>query len=76
MPGLVAHLFLLILKEINNTIKEIETYKKKDLASLKENIFVNKKLASIVEYNLNRTIENLLAEKIKVENLKDEYDKL
>lgn len=63
-------------KEIDKTIKEIETFKKKDLASLKENIFVNKKLASLAEHNLNQTINSFASEKQKVEKLKKEYDKL
>lgn len=65
-----------ITTEINKTIKEIETFKKKDLASLKENIFVNKKLASLAEHNLNQTINSFASEKLKVEKLKKEYDKL
>ena len=65
-----------ITKEIDKTIKEIETFKKKDLASLKENIFVNKKLASLAEHNLNQTINSFASEKLKVEKLKKEYDKL
>jgi MoxR-like ATPase len=63
-------------KEIDKTIREIETFKKKDLASLKENIFVNKKLASLAEHNLNQTINSFASEKLKVEKLKKEYDKL
>ena len=65
-----------IIKEIDKTIKEIETFKKKDLASLKENIFVNKKLASLAEHNLNQTIYSFASEKLKVEKLKKEYDAL
>jgi len=63
-------------KEIDKTIKEIEIFKKKDLASLKENIFVNKKLASLAEHNLNQTINSFASEKLKVEKLKKEYDAL
>jgi MoxR-like ATPase len=65
-----------ITKEIDKTIKEIETFKKKDLATLKENIFVNKKLASLAEHNLNQTINSFASEKLKVEKLKKEYDAL
>jgi MoxR-like ATPase len=65
-----------LTKEIDKTIKEIETFKKKDLSSLKENIFVNKKLASLAEYNLNQTINSFASEKLKVEKLKKEYDAL
>jgi len=65
-----------LTKEIDKTIKAIETFKKKDLASLKENIFVNKKLASLAEHNLNQTINSFATEKIKVEKLKKEYDAL
>ena len=50
------------------TIREIETFKKKDLASLKENIFVNKKLASLAEHNLNQTINSFASEKLKLKN--------
>jgi len=60
-----------LTKEIDKTITEIETFKKKDLASLKENIFVNKKLASLAEHNLNQTINSFVSEK-----LKKEYDAL
>lgn len=67
---------LIISKEIDKTITEIETFKKKDLASLKENIFVNKKLASLAEHNLNQTINSFADEKLKVEKLKKEYDAL
>lgn len=67
---------LIISKEIDKTIKEIETFKKKDLALLKENIFVNKKLASLAEHNLNQTINSFASEKLKVEKLKKEYDKI
>lgn len=67
---------LKINKEIDKTIKEIETFKKKDLAKLKENIFVNKKLASLAEHNLNQTINSFASEKLKVEKLKKEYDAL
>lgn len=65
-----------LTREIDKTIKEIETFKKKDLASLKENIFVNKKLASLAEHNLNQTINSFASEKLKVEKLKKEYDAL
>jgi len=65
-----------VINEINKTIKEIETFKKKDLASLKENIFVNKKLALLAEHNLNQTINSFASEKLKVEKLKKEYDAL
>lgn len=65
-----------LTKELNKTIKEIETFKKKDLSSLKENIFVNKKLASLAEHNLNQTINSFASEKLKVEKLKKEYDAL
>lgn len=67
---------LTLTKEIDKTIKAIETFKKKDLASLKENIFVNKKLASLAEHNLNQTINSFASEKLKVEKLKKEYDAL
>ena len=67
---------LSITKEIDKTIKEIEIFKKKDLASLRENIFVNKKLASLAEHNLNQTINSFASEKLKVEKLKKEYDAL
>ncbi len=65
-----------LLNEIDKTIEEIENYKNEDLASLKENIFVNKKLASLAEHNLNQTINSFVAEKIRVEKLKKEYDAL
>lgn len=65
-----------ITKEIDKTINAIETFKKEDLASLKENIFVNKKLASLAEHNLNQTINSFASEKLKVEKLKKEYDAL
>lgn len=65
-----------ITKEIDKTIHEIEAFKKTDLASLKENIFVNKKLASLAEHNLNQTINSFASEKLKVEKLKKEYDAL
>jgi phenylalanyl-tRNA synthetase alpha subunit len=65
-----------LLKQIDKTIKEIENFKKEDLASLKENIFVNKKLASLAEHNLNQTINRFIAEKIRVEKLKEKYDAL
>ena len=65
-----------LTKEIEKTIKAIEIFKKKDLASLKENIFVNKKLALLAEHNLNQTINSFASEKLKVEKLKKEYDKL
>ena len=65
-----------LTKEIDKTIKEIETFKKKDLSSLRENIFVNKKLASLAEHNLNQTISSFASEKLKVEKLKKEYDAL
>jgi len=65
-----------ITKEIDKTIKAIETFKKEDLASLKENIFVNKKLASLAEHNFNQTINSFASEKLKVEKLKKEYDAL
>lgn len=67
---------LIISKEIDKTITEIETFKKKDLASLKENIFVNKELASLAEHNLNQTINSFASEKLKVEKLKKEYEAL
>ena len=67
---------LIISKEIDKTIKEIETFKKKDLASLKENLFVNKNLATLAEHNLNQTINSFASEKLKVEKLKKEYDAL
>lgn len=65
-----------LTKEIDETIKAIESFKKKDLASLKENIFVNKKLASLAEHNLNQTIKSFVAEKLKVEKLKKGYEAL
>lgn len=65
-----------ISREIDNTIQEIEVFKKTDLALLKENIFVNKKLASLAEHNLNQTIDWFASEKLKVEKLKKEYDAL
>lgn len=65
-----------LIKEIDETITEIETFKKKNLASLKENLFVNKKLAILAEHNLNQTINSFASERIKVEKLKKEYDAL
>jgi len=66
----------ILTKEIDKTIQDIETFKKEDLSSLKENIFVNKKLASLAEDNLNQTINSFASEKLKVEKLKKEYDAL
>lgn len=65
-----------ISKSIDKTVKEIEAFKNKDLAGLKENLFVSKKLAPIVEKNINQTLSSFLSEKIKVEKLKAGYDKL
>ncbi|HTO14987.1 MAG TPA: hypothetical protein VLZ83_04415 [Edaphocola sp.] len=65
-----------ITAEIDKTIQEIENFKNNDLATLKENIFVNIKLASLAEHNLNQTINSFASEKIKVEKLKKEYDAL
>lgn len=65
-----------ISREIDKTIQEIEAFKKTDLALLKENIFVNKKLASLAEHNLNQTLDWFASEKLKVEKLKKEYDAL
>ena len=55
---------------------QFEAFKNKDLAGLKENLFVSKKLAPIVEKNINQTLSSFLSEKIKVEKLKAGYDKL
>jgi len=65
-----------IITEIDKTINKIQTFKNNDLSTLKENIFVNKKLASLAEFNLNQTINSFTTEKLNIENLKKEYDKL
>lgn len=65
-----------IVKEIDTTIKAIEAFKSTDLSSLKENLFVNKSLASLAEYNLDYTIKCFVMEKVKVKKLKKYYDGL
>jgi len=65
-----------ISKQIDKTISEIESFKKDDLATLKDNLFVNKKLASLAEDNLNQTIVSFASEKSKVKKLKERYDAL
>lgn len=65
------------LKEsIDKTIKEIESYKKKELAGLKNNIFVSRNHADIPEYNLNQTIQQLYELKITADKLKNEYESI
>ncbi|WP_339848296.1 AAA family ATPase [uncultured Dokdonia sp.] len=66
----------IISKEIDKIIKTIEAFKNKDLASLRNNIFINQKLAALAEYNLNQTIDSFALEKIKVEKLKKVYEAL
>lgn len=65
-----------IIGEVDRTVKEIEVFKNENLKDLKENVFVNKQLVEIVEYNLNHTIKTFLTEKTKATKMKKAYDEL
>jgi MoxR-like ATPase len=65
-----------IVAEVDRVVKEVEVFKNENLKDLKENVFVNKQLAEIVEYNLNHTIRTFTTEKTKATKMKKTYEDL
>lgn len=63
-------------KELDQAYQQLKNYQQQDLASLRQNLFVQPQLATIVERNLHQTGEALILQKARLTTLKKHYDAL
>lgn len=63
-------------RELDQAYQKLETYRDQELAGLRQNLFVQPKLASIVERNLDQTRKGLMSAKNRLTTLKKSYHDL
>jgi len=65
-----------ITVECNKSINSIESYRKKKLSDLQNNLFVNSEKSIVVEQNLHDTIQKFQKLKLNIEKVKVGYESL